>query len=224
MNGGIYRPPLLLLFVLLGASGGARTDELSAEERAWLETDDDTSQVSEGELRFLPHPPSPPVHHIHNRFTIDTASLQRGWVALRQCHEHLDAVPASQIVYRYHAMRGLRIVSTRHIAKTWIENRSVQMQQVEHDAALCIEAEVNILREDRDGHYTLSSGPYHRKFLDGYYPMRVTIELAYPAEEVELTAITPPPQTGVKLTRQHGWLRLDSVFEGRLTIQLEFER
>ena len=213
--------PLLLAF--LTVTGWVQANELTAEEKAWLEADDDTSQVSEGDLRFLPHVPSLPVHHIHNHITISEQSLNDGWGAIRQCHTHLDAVSDSQIVYRYRAMRGLKLLTSEQIERAWVEGQSVQMRGVEKSARLCIEAGVQILNKEAKGRYSLENGPYHRKFLEGYYPLHVTIEINYPDDTLKLEHLFPAPQAGLRFTKQDGSFTLDTIFEGMLTTRMVFE-
>jgi hypothetical protein len=46
---------------------------------------------------------------------------------------------------------------------------------VEPGARLCLSAQTRALRNTGNGYFNLVNGPYMRKFLDGYYPMRVTL-------------------------------------------------
>jgi len=174
-------------------------------------------------LRFLPHVPSPPVHHIHNRITVSEQSLTDGWVALQQCHTHLDAVHDAQIVYRYRAIRWLKLLASEQIERAWVEGQSIQMRGVKKSARLCIEAGVQILHKEVDGHYSLENGPYHRQFLDGYYPLPVTTEINYPDDELKFERLFPAPQAGLRFTKKDGSLTLDTIFEGMLTTRMIFE-
>jgi hypothetical protein len=206
----------------------AAADDMSPEEleRWFLEdADDDEARalaVNEGPLVFLPTPPDKPAHHSHNTLTIDDNSLSSGWVKLGQCHRNLDPVPASQVVYRYHRMRGLRIESSSGIERVWVEDNSVQLSNVHHHATLCVSAEVGILYRNPDNSYSLRNGPFHRKFLDGYYPMQVTLDIHYPAARLQIQDITPTPQPGFSVSPSPGRLLINTWFEGELRTELRF--
>lgn len=208
--------------ILAGLSGGmaigAVADEPLTPEELWLETDLDA--INEGELEFLATPPKQPVHYLINQLTIDSSSLEDGWVGLRQCHENLDAVPDAEIVYRYRTIRDLRVLSSSGIGKAYIEGQSVQLKNVRRGAELCVEAEVRIL--ERDGKtFVLRNGPFHRRFLDGYYPMHVTVTVQHP-HDLESRAVLPPAQSGFSVERSSGKLTLDAWFAGRLEIEMRF--
>jgi len=147
----------------------------------WELPDDDLEErigrVSSGALRFLPQPPARPVHQHRNEIRISGESLQRGWVALSQCHSNLDPVPAAEIVFRPERTRGLRILSHRNIGTARIEGASVQLQDIGPDAELCVELESRALTRLSDDGWSLRNGPYMRRFLDGYCPMRVYIRI-----------------------------------------------
>jgi hypothetical protein len=80
------------------------------------------------------------------------------------------------------------------------------------------------LRNTGNGYFNLLSGPYMRKFLDGYYPMRVSLEVAYPIHLLKLIDIAPPPQPGLTIEERPGGIRIDTVFEGELMTLIQFER
>jgi hypothetical protein len=63
-----------------------------------------------------------------------------------------------------------------------------------------------------------------RKFLDGYYPMRVTLDVDYPAQTLSLIDISPSVQPGLAVVKQPGSIRLEAVFEGELQTLIQFER
>jgi len=99
---------------------------------------------------------------------------------MRQCHTHMDPVPSAQVVYNGECIRRLRISSFKDIRKACVEDHTVQLRDIGHGARLCIEAETLALQAQGEGLYTLSNGPYMRRFLDGYYPMHVTMDVDYP--------------------------------------------
>lgn len=214
---------LLLLCILPVVNGTAAKGELPPEEEAWLEAEIDTSQVSEGELRFLPRPPDKGTLHIQNRISISPASSRNGWVRLVQCHHNLAPLPDTQIVYRYKAMEGLAIESTNGIGKAWVEAQSVQMEDIERNASICVSAEVQIFRPHHESGYSLINGPYHLRFLDGYYPLRVTLAIDYPDGLFTVSGMTPEPQPGLTLVQEPGRVLIDAHFEGMLYTELRFQ-
>lgn len=225
---GTARAILLWTLLCFHLAPPATAEEMSSEElERWFneDADDDTARalaVNEGPLVFLTQPLVKPVHHSHNTLVIDANSLTSGWVKLTQCHSNLDAVAASEVVYRYQRMRNLRIKSSSGIGRAWIEDNSVQMTDIQHNASLCVSAEVAILYANADHSYTLRNGPFHRKFLDGYYPMHVTLDIHYPDSRLRLAEIDPPPQPGFELSTSPGRLLLNAWFEGELRTVLRF--
>ena len=205
----------LLLTAALGASLTHAATDLTFES---------AYTVNEGPLHFLETPPSKPVHHHQNRIRIDADSLSSGWVGLSQCHDHLDAVPRAQITFRDGFVRDLKVDSATRIEQAWVEGASVQLVNVEPGARLCLSALTRALRNTGNGYFNLNSGPYMRKFLDGYYPMRVTLEIEYPAQMLKLIDIAPPAQPGFTLEERPGAIRMDAVFEGELQTLVQFER
>lgn len=216
----------LLACQALAAPGDAHTDEL----QRWFEDDSEqrAAEVSEGELRFLPAHPrradGRPLPWSDNRLTITAASLADGWVQLEQCHHQLDAVAEAQVVYRYREMRELRVLSAQHIGRAWVENNSVQLRDVQRDAQLCIAASVRILHREADGDYRLTNGPYHRKFLDGYYPYRVRLGVGFADTGLSYRDIRPAAQPGFQVRHDGGHVAVDAWFEGELTVELRFSR
>lgn len=185
---------------------------------------DSADSVNEGPLHFLETPPAKPIHHHQNRIRIETDSLASGWVRLSQCHDHLDAVPSSQVTFREGFVRDLRVDASTHIKDAWIEGASVQLRQIEPGARLCLSAQIRALRNTGNGYFSLINGPYMRKFLDGYYPMRVTLVVEYPAQALTLLDVSPPAQNGLDIVEQPGTIRMEAVFEGELQTMIQFER
>ncbi len=179
--------------------------------------------VNEGSLRFLATLPAKPVHHHQNRILISPDSLVSGWVSLSQCHDHLDAVPQAQITFREGFVRDLRIDVASGIGTARVEGASVQLQQVAPGARLCLSAQTRALHSAGAGVFDLVNGPYMRRFLDGYYPMRVTLEVTYPQQTLKLTDVDPPLQPGLTIVEQPGHIRLDALFEGELRTRMQFE-
>lgn len=214
---------VLVVLLLLPVTALAAPGE--AELERWLESDAplppsvSTAHVNEGRLHFLAEPPGRPVHHHRQHLTIVPSSLADGWVRMAQCHENLDRVPATQIVFRPGRVRALRITRTEHIGRARVEGESVQLEDVGAGARLCLEGWTRALTALADGRYRLSSGPYMRRFLDGYYPMRVSFTLDHPG--LVVASVAPPPQPGLRVRREAGRLQMEAWFEGRLVLEIE---
>ncbi|MFZ0105353.1 MAG: hypothetical protein WAK92_00660 [Thiobacillus sp.] len=205
-------------FLLLASLtvGGVHADDFFDVRSAY--------DVNEGTLNFLAEPPAAPFHHHQNRIRLTDESLASGWVGLEQCHDNLDKVARAQITFREGFVRDLKVESKSHIEDAWIEGPSVQLRNVEAGARLCLSAETQALRNGGSGFYMLHNGPYMRKFLDGYYPMRVSIEVAYPDALLALVDITPAAQSGLKVVEEPGAISVDAVFEGELRTLIQFQR
>jgi hypothetical protein len=195
----------------------------SAEDAdAWLESDAEQQAlaINEGELEFLATSHGQRILQTSNRLTLTADSLASGWVRLDQCQLNLDPVPALEIVYRYQEMRDLRIESFHGMERAWVEDGSVQMLNLEEGAELCISAGVQVLQPAGPGRYEIHSGPFHRRFLDGYYPLQLDYRVSYPAALLQVEAVQPGVQPGFAVARQPGELKIDALFEGRLTIRV----
>lgn len=195
---------------------------------AWASPSDDelffksVSDVNDGDLHFLTQEPAKPVHHHQNHLFLDDHSLSTGWVRLEQCHQHLDAVPTMQIVYSKDRIRKLAVLRSENIGKSWVHEHTVQMERVEHNALICISAESLALNADGKGGYSLSNGPYMRRFLDGYYPMRVSMDVTLETDRLRFVDVSPAPQPGFRFARDGAHLGYDALFEGRLSTILRF--
>lgn len=209
----------LLLAGLLDWGAVAMAKE---EADAWMEADDEvsTAMVNEGELAFLTAPSEHRVLQTRNHLTLTRESLESGWVALHQCQGELDPVPAVEIVYRYHAIRNLHVRSSRGIGRVRVEDASVQMEEVLRGAEVCIGAEVRVLEPAAHGRYALQSGPFYRRFLDGYYPVHLDYRLSWPTGLLVLDDVQPPAQAGFEVDSRPGELSIDTRFEGQLTIRI----
>ena len=209
--------PLIAVLVAPAAVAAPDPEVLlfdDAEERA--------RRVNEGELVLLATPPERPVHHHMTRLEITRDGLASGWVTLQQCHEGLDRVPDAQIVYQPGKLRRLELVAHRNIEAAWVEGDSVQLRNVGADAVVCIAAEARALHPVGEGRYELRNGPFMRRFLDGYFPMHVTLEVLLP-EGVSLTGTSPEPQPGFTLRPSGRWWLVDAWFEGRLSTVLRLK-
>ncbi len=216
----------LCLYFLLSASSVNAGEEVSpAELDKWFEQDNAsaTDKVSEGELRFITRKPNKPVLHSLNKLVIYPSSLDDGWVSLSQCYQNLDPVAASEVVYQYKSMRDLKIVNYKNIGAAQIKGQSIQLTEVKKAAELCVSARVRIFYSNPDGSYSLINGPFHRKFLDGYFPYHLILEVDYPVSKLKLKQTIPAEQPGFSVKQSAGKLVLDGIFEGILNIELVFQ-
>ncbi len=198
----------------------------SDETQEWDFPDDDLeariARISDGELTLLESAPANPVHHHSNNIRITKDSLRDGWVNLEQCHTQLDPVAETQIVYHPERIRNILILSSDKIAEIRVEGASVQLSGIDRDARLCLSAESRALTLLGNGRYRLRNGPYMRQFLDGYYPMRVSLEISYPQRQLELIDFRPAPGGSGKIVEEPERILWDSWFKGRLFTEFDF--
>lgn len=181
------------------------------------------TDVNEGELRFLTETPAKAVHRHVNRITITEGSLADGWVRMEQCHENLDAVPRAQVVYGQDRVRGIEVVSAQRIGRAWAEANTVQLQEVQPGATLCVKAETRALSRNGEMSFNLSNGPYMRKFLDGYYPMRVSMTVKLETPRLRFVEASPEDQPGFRVWQGTDTVGYDTLFEGELRTVLRFD-
>jgi hypothetical protein len=209
---------MLALFVLHAGASTEDWDDWPEE----LDLASRVAMVNEGSLEFLPTAAAQGAHYHRNRIRITEDSLSRGWVELEQCHENIDAVPAAQILFRADGIRALEIDRSENIGRAWVDGHSVQLENVGPDAELCIRAQSRALQALGDGLYRLRNGPYMRRFLDGYYPMRVALRIDYPDERLRLVGQAPSAQEGFRVSQSPDGLDVDATFEGRLVTCFDF--
>lgn len=197
-------------------------DALDAAERREQADLQRARNVNAGDLEFLTGPAT--ANELHTRMTLSLPAQNpaEAWVDMQQCQSGLDAMALSEIVYRYSDLRDLRVTRTSGIESAWVEDQSVQLRGVYADAEICVGAQVKILRRQESGLYRLSSGPYHRRFFDGYFPMRLSLEVRYPAGRLEWRQAAPAPQPGFAVRDTPGRLLIETRFTGMLTVQLDF--
>jgi hypothetical protein len=212
---------LLLLTALVSmmpASSSASDDDWSViEEAAALEQR--AREVNEGELQLLDKQPEAAAHNQQNRLMITEQSLSDGWVAMYQCHSDLDKVSASQIVYNQDRIRDIKVLSSHNIGSARVEGHTVQMTDIEAESKICIAADKRALSYEK-GRYYLKLGPFMRRFLDGYYPMRVQLEVCYP---LFLQLLRSSPVEALQHTRDKtSYAKIDIWVVGKLDIELVF--
>lgn len=197
-----------------------------AELEKWFNEDEPPPplQVDEAELVFLAElPDKPPLHSI-NEITIDANSIENGWVRIAQCYKNLDPVAKTDIVYRYRFMRNLKISSKLNIGAARARGQTIELEDVKDKAEICINAEVRVFYQNPDGSFSLVNGPYHRKFLDGYFPYHVTLIIHYPENILTHIANQPVEQNGFRIKKELNKLSIDTVFSGTLNTEIIFRQ
>jgi hypothetical protein len=177
--------------------------------------------VNEGPLHLLDRLSERPVHHHRNLITIERDSLSTGWVRLEQCHEQLDPVGTIEIVYHPERIRKLRLLDHSGIGEVRVIDHRVELHDVGPNSRLCLSAESRAMHGLDDGRYELRNGPYMRRFLDGYYPMRVSMTIHHPPE-LRLLDHDPAAQPGFAVTHQPGQVAVSARFEGKLYTRFRF--
>ena len=219
---------VILLLLILTHLNSLAYEPTEEELEQWFESDISepgyVDKSADSDLKIIAPITDEVIPSSHTRLTITSDSLNSGWVRIKQCHDNLDPVPDAEVVYRFRAMRGLHITESSHIESSWVEGQSVQLKNVERPARLCIEAEAQVLYREDDGSYRLRYGPFQRKFLDGYFPYHVSLDVYYPEKMLVVSHIEPSPELGYNLEIEQGTLRADAWFTGRLIFEYRFEK
>lgn len=209
----------LLALALLPASPARADTEQDWFDRAVAES---TDRVNEGRLVFLDSAPKKPAHFQQNHVVIAEHSLDDGWVDLHQCHDSLDAVPRSQIVFHKERSRALRVTRAEGVGRIWVEGHTVQLENTGHDARVCLSVETQALERGAGGEFSLRNGPYMRRFLDGYYPMHVATRITMATPRLDYASMTPLAQPGLRIWQEGRDVLFDALFEGRLVTRMLF--
>ena len=214
---------LLFLFVLTPLQ--ADTTPSANELEKWFMSDELTppTKSSDSHLTFIPAPTDKPALHSINEITITPQSIKTGWVDLMQCYQHLDPVPEMEVVYNYKTMRKLTIVNSRNIEKAFLKGQSVQLENVQKNAQLCISTEIRIFYKNKDGSLNLMNGPFHRQFLDSFFPFHLTLKITYPSAKLKFISSKPKTQFGFVIKQSANTLLIDSYFTGKLYTEITFK-
>jgi hypothetical protein len=219
----IFLLKITVFFACVSGANGSEQDEAEFEDARFEDDwEERVEEVNEGELRLLQMQDNTTEHHHRSRLRVTQKSLDTGWVDMYQCHTNLDATPALQIVFKKGRVRNLQIVSHSKIARTWVENNTVQLEDVSPDSKICLDLETRALSVKGEK-IVLNNGPFMRRFLDGFYPMRVSMQVEYPADEIRFLAIKPEGINS-RVDNTSGLLEIDVRFEGRLNTAISFEQ
>ena len=197
----------------------------TTEEERWLNSDDETdvSEVNEGQLVFINKPTNKKILHSINKLTITKKSIEDGWVKLLQCYRNLDQLNQVEITYKYRFIKNLTIISTTNIESARIVKQNIELTNIKNNSELCVSADVRIFYQNEDLSFSLVNGPYHRRFLDGFYPYHVSLHISYPESLLSFVSSTPKEQKGFSIVRKNNELVIDSYFEGILNTEVRFE-
>lgn len=220
-------PLVLVVAALLAAPPALAATRDDTDWPVWVEEEEALRQriatVNEGELSFLDSSPERAVHHHDSRIRITESSLRDGWVVMEQCHQHLDRVAAAQIVFNPQRSRALRVVSFRNMDAAFAEGNTVQLRGIRDASEVCLRAESRALHSHGADVFELQNGPFMRRFLDGYYPLRLSMRIDYPSS-LRLADHAPESQPGFSVSRAPGRLDVEALFEGRLHTRFRFLR
>lgn len=186
-------------------------------------TDFEFLDINEGELEFITRPLKETPHHHSTHISITAESMKSGWIGNKQCHSNLQTVPAMEIVFRKGYVRNLDISRSENIGRVWIEDATVQLQDIKKNAVVCITGEtLSFKKNGHSGNYIWTGGPYMKKYLDGYFPMKVSIAIDYPSDKLVLEKLTPLA-VELKTVKLPGHIRLSLLFEGILELETHFK-
>jgi len=224
MNKYYFNLLLLLIFSLFFSPLLYAKEFLSpAELEKWFNSDDElpTSKVNDGQLNFIKNTPEKNIFHSEINITIDQVSIDDGWTTLTQCYSNLDPVPRTAVTYRKNLIKNLKVLSSKHIKHTKVSGNKVILKEVAKDASLCIGATARNFYQNEDESFSLVNGPYHRKFLDGYFPYHLNLNIHY-SPKLKFNYSTPKQQSGFKIKQLANSLLVDTLFEGKLKTEFRF--
>jgi hypothetical protein len=220
--------PFLLALALSGLPGfplQAAADSDHAMPEDWAAEEERLrariAAVNDGVLTFLDGDKRDDVHHHAGHIRITTESLHDGWVSMQQCHANLDAVPAAQIIFNPDSSRALEVVSARNVDEAYADGSSIQLRGVGDDSEVCLQVESRAMHRIADGVYELKNGPFMRRFLDGYYPLRVSLSIEYPSV-LDLLDHLPEKQPGFEVAVGTKRVDVEATFEGQLRTAFRF--
>lgn len=194
-----------------------------AELEKWFNSDDElpTSKVNNGQLIFLTSKARGNIFYSVINIFVDQDSIDNGWTKLTQCYSNLDPIHRTAVVYRKKLIKNLKVLSSKNIKSAKVSDNKVLLKDVTKDASLCIGANARNFYQNDDKSFSLVNGPYHRKFLDGYYPYHLKLNIHY-SPKLKFSYGTPKQQSGFQVKQNVNSLLIDTVFEGRLKTEFRF--
>lgn len=194
-----------------------------AELEKWFNSDDElpTAKVNDGELTFLTTKAKKETFHSVINIIVNQNSIDNGWVKLTQCYANLDPIHRTAIVYRNKFIKDLTVTSIENIKSAKVSGNKVLLQDVGGNASLCVSLNSRTFYQNKDLSFSLVNGPYHRKFLDGYYPYHLNLSIHYDSK-LKFKYSLPKSQAGFEVKQVPNSLLIDTLFEGRLKTEFRF--
>lgn len=226
-------PGVTALLIVTGMATGLGTAAAASDdpsfEAEWAERAGTPSGSQPGDerpakadLTYLADDDRRRVHEHDNRLHITATSLETGWVDIEQCHRGLGPMPNGVILFRADKTRGLEITHRSAIDIAETRDDRVIVRNAGANAELCVALEMQILDAVAPGRWTLSNGPFQRRFLDGYYPMQVRIDVDWAGLDLVLTEARPPGAEERIVHRDDGFT-FEARFEGVLRTAFDLE-
>ena len=197
---------------------------LSPEEiEKWFNSDDELpiSKVNDGQLTFLTSSTKKNIFNSVINIFVDQKSIDDGWTKLTQCYSNLDPIHRTAVVYRKNLIKNLTVLSSKNIKGTNVSDNKVFLKDVSKNAMLCIGASARNFYQNKDRTFSLVNGPYHRKFLDGYYPYHLKLNINF-IPKLKFSYALPKQQPGFQVQQDSRALFIDTIFEGRLKTEFRF--
>ena len=223
-----YHSHTFIFFVFVASlilPSSAYTKEfLSPEDlERWFNSDDvhPTRTVNDGQLTFLNSKVKKGTFSSDIDIKIDQNSIDNGWVTLTQCYSNLDSIHRTAIVFRKNLIKNLTILSSKNIKLAEVSGNKVLLQDVTNNASLCVGINSRTFYQNEDLSFSLVVGPYHRKFLDGYYPYHLNLNIHYDPK-LKFNYSLPKSQPGFEIKDQSSSLLINTLFEGRLKTEFRF--
>ena len=194
-----------------------------AELEKWFNSDDElpTSKVNDGQLIFLTPNTTKNIFHSVINIIVDQNSIDNGWTKLTQCYSNLDPIHRTAVVYRKNLIKNLKVLSSKNIKLAKVSGNKVFLKDVTKGATLCIGANARNFYQNDDKSFSLINGPYHRKFLDGYFPYHLKLNIHY-IPKLKFIYGTPEQQPGFQVKQDSNSLLIDTLFKGRLKTEFRF--
>lgn len=214
----------ILIFSFIHSAAPHAKEYLSPEElEKWFNSDDELpiNKVNDGKLIFLETKPKENIFHSEIKITVDQNSIDNGWVSLSQCYYNLDPVARTAVVYRPYFFKNLKIISSKNIRSSKVEGHKVFLNNVSQNASLCVTANARNFYQNKDNSFSLVNGPYHRRFLDGYFPYHLKLNIHY-SPNLKFSHSSPQPQAGFNISQLENALFIDTLFEGKLKTEFRF--
>ncbi len=195
-----------------------------ALQPASAEPDDLEKLLEIGDDAFAPvtRPLAEPPFYHHKWIRIEQNSLTNGWVFNRQCHSQFAAMPSLQIVFGTGTTRNIRLTKTKLLGRAWVEGTTVQLETVRPESEICFSSENRVLSPTGPGDYELKVGPFYYRYLDGYFPMQMILNVDYPPSLLKVVDVAPDQPEAIAVKYASGQIRLESVFQGKLWVYVKF--